>query len=188
MSPKIWIWFWVLTAPPTHIWELLCWKMVVGKCHQKFGNLQPHPPIFGRDLPKKTGFFFGSFPKAVLHTHPVDDILFSYVQYYIEGYMHDTPMNEACPYHIGTIFHLDHWICNINFCEFCLQNFSSGKISLASVIFFITCSFKGFSWDLNNFELLVKPPSACCPPPVGIWKFPSQLPWMYWQNVSHWAE
>ena len=27
-----------------------------------FGNKPPHPPTFGRDLPKKNGFFFGSPP------------------------------------------------------------------------------------------------------------------------------
>ena len=27
-----------------------------------FGRQPPHPPTFGRDLPKKTGFSFGSFP------------------------------------------------------------------------------------------------------------------------------
>ena len=39
-----------------------------------FGSQPPHPPTFGRDLPKKNGFFFGSFPKATvlqfkLHLH-----------------------------------------------------------------------------------------------------------------------
>ena len=28
-----------------------------------FGSQPPHPPTFGRDLPKKNGFFFGSPPK-----------------------------------------------------------------------------------------------------------------------------
>ena len=45
-------------CPTHHIWELLCWKIMVGKCHQRFGNLHPHPPIFGRDLPEKKTVFF----------------------------------------------------------------------------------------------------------------------------------
>ena len=30
-----------------------------------FGNQSPHPPTFGRDLPKKTFFFFDTFPKII---------------------------------------------------------------------------------------------------------------------------
>ena len=41
---------------PTHIWELLCWKIVVGKCHWKFGNLHPTHPYFGEISPKNIFF------------------------------------------------------------------------------------------------------------------------------------
>ena len=31
-----------------------------------FGNQPPHPPAFGKDIPKKNGYFFGSFPNNLL--------------------------------------------------------------------------------------------------------------------------
>ena len=66
------------------------------------------------------------------------------------------------------------------------RNLSSGKMNRWFMNLSIIWSLSGSSLDLINLEPLVYAFIPRCPTPLGIWKFPVQLPWTYWQNVSHW--